>query len=145
VSTLLRARGRLRPRRTAHARRTLGDDWIINGQKIWTSGAHFADFGIIVTRTDPNVPKHQGLTFFFLSMKSPGIEVQRIKQISGTSNFNEVLFTDVRVPDSQRLGKVGDGWKVSLTTLMKRAARRRRRTWAGFRRHFCAYALASTR
>ena len=95
-----------------------GDDWIINGQKIWTSGAHFADFGIIVTRTDPDVPKHQGLTFFFLSMKSPGIEVRRIKQISGTSNFNEVFFTDVRVPDSQRLGNVGDGWKVSLTTLM---------------------------
>jgi alkylation response protein AidB-like acyl-CoA dehydrogenase len=95
-----------------------GDDWIVNGQKIWTSGAHFADFGIIVTRTDPDVPKHQGLTFFFLNMKSPGIEVRRIKQISGTSNFNEVFFTDVRVPDSQRLGKVGDGWKVSLTTLM---------------------------
>jgi alkylation response protein AidB-like acyl-CoA dehydrogenase len=95
-----------------------GDDWIINGQKIWTSGAHFADFGIIVTRTDPDVPKHQGLTFFFLSMKSPGIEVRRIKQISGTSNFNEVFFTHVRVPDSQRLGNVGDGWKVSLTTLM---------------------------
>ena len=95
-----------------------GDDWIINGQKIWTSGAHFADFGIIVTRTDPDVPKHRGLTFFFLSMKSPGIEVRRIKQISGTSNFNEVFFTDVRVPDSQRLGAVGDGWKVSLTTLM---------------------------
>src|SRR6476620_11033832 len=95
-----------------------GDDWIINGQKIWTSGAHFADFGIIVTRTDPGVPKHQGLTFFFLSMKSPGIEVRRIKQISGTSNFNEVFFTDVRVPDSQRLGNVGDGWKVPLTTLM---------------------------
>jgi alkylation response protein AidB-like acyl-CoA dehydrogenase len=95
-----------------------GDDWIVNGQKIWTSGAHFADFGIIVTRTDPDVPKHQGLTFFFLDMKSPGIEVRRIKQISGTSNFNEVFFTDVRVPDNQRLGKVGDGWKVSLTTLM---------------------------
>jgi alkylation response protein AidB-like acyl-CoA dehydrogenase len=95
-----------------------GDDWIINGQKIWTSGAHFADFGIIVTRSDPDVPKHQGLTFFFLSMKSPGIEVRRIKQISGTSNFNEVFFADVRVPDSQRLGKVGGGWKVSLTTLM---------------------------
>ena len=95
-----------------------GDDWIINGQKIRTSGAHFADFGIIVTRTDPDVPKHQGLTFFFLSMKSPGIEVRRIKQISGTSNFNEVFFTDVRVPDSQRLGNVGGGWKVSLTTLM---------------------------
>ncbi len=95
-----------------------GDDWIVNGQKIWTSGAHFADFGIIVTRTDPDVPKHQGLTFFFLDMKSPGIEVRRIKQISGTSNFHEVFFTDVRVPDGQRLGKVGDGWKVSLTTLM---------------------------
>ena len=95
-----------------------GDDWVLNGQKIWTSGAHFADFGIIVTRTDPDVPKHQGLTFFFLDMKSPGIEVRRIKQISGTSNFNEVFFTDVRVPDGQRLGKVGDGWKVSLTTLM---------------------------
>jgi alkylation response protein AidB-like acyl-CoA dehydrogenase len=95
-----------------------GDDWIVNGQKIWTSGAHFAHFGIIVTRTDPDVPKHQGLTFFFLDMKSPGIEVRRIKQISGTSNFNEVFFTDVRVPDGQRLGKVGDGWKVSLTTLM---------------------------
>ena len=95
-----------------------GEDWIINGPKIWTSGAHFADFGIIVTRTDPDVPKHQGLTFFFLDMKSPGIEVRRIKQISGSSNFNEVFFTDVRVPDGQRLGKVGDGWKVSLTTLM---------------------------
>jgi acyl-CoA dehydrogenase len=95
-----------------------GDDWIINGQKIWTSGAHFADYGIIVVRTDPDVPKHLGLTFFFLDMQSPGIEVRRIKQISGTSNFNEVFFTDVRVPDSQRLGKVGDGWKVSLTTLM---------------------------
>jgi alkylation response protein AidB-like acyl-CoA dehydrogenase len=95
-----------------------GDDWVINGQKIWTSGAHFADWGIIVTRTDPNAPKHAGLTFFYLNMKSKGIEIRRIKQISGMSNFNEVFFTDVRVPDSQRLGKVGDGWKVSLTTLM---------------------------
>jgi hypothetical protein len=81
--------------RAPNARATTGS---LNGQKIWTSGAHFADFGIIVTRTDPGVPKHQGLTFFFLSMKSPGIEVRRIKQISGTSNFNEVFFTDVRVP-----------------------------------------------
>ncbi|HYM29897.1 MAG TPA: acyl-CoA dehydrogenase family protein [Candidatus Cybelea sp.] len=95
-----------------------GDDWIINGQKIWTSGAHFCDYGIVVVRTDPNARKHDGLTMFFLSMKTPGIEVRRIKQISGTSNFNEVFFTDVRVPDSQRLGKVGEGWKVSLTTLM---------------------------
>jgi alkylation response protein AidB-like acyl-CoA dehydrogenase len=95
-----------------------GDDWIINGQKIWTSGAHLSDFGIIVVRTDPNVPKHEGLTFFFLDMKSPGIEVRPIHQMSGTRHFNEVFFTDVRVPDAQRLGGVGQGWKVSLTTLM---------------------------
>jgi alkylation response protein AidB-like acyl-CoA dehydrogenase len=95
-----------------------GDGWIINGQKIWTSGAHLSDFGIIVVRTDPNVPKHEGLTFFFLDMKSPGIEVRPIHQMSGARHFNEVFFTDVRVPDTQRLGAVGQGWKVSLTTLM---------------------------
>ncbi len=95
-----------------------GDDWIINGQKIWTSGAHLSDFGIIVVRTDPNVPKHEGLTFFFLDMKSPGIEIRPIHQMSGTRHFNEVFFTDVRVPDAQRLGHVGQGWRVSLTTLM---------------------------
>jgi alkylation response protein AidB-like acyl-CoA dehydrogenase len=95
-----------------------GDHWVVNGQKVWTSGAHYSDYGILVTRTDPSAPKHKGLTFFYLSMKSPGVEVRPIKQISGTSNFNEVFFTDVRIPDSQRLGKVGDGWKVSLTTLM---------------------------
>jgi alkylation response protein AidB-like acyl-CoA dehydrogenase len=95
-----------------------GDAWIINGQKIWTSGAHYADYGIIVTRSDPTVPKHKGLTFFFLDMKSKGIEVRPIKQISGQSHFNEVFFTDVRIPDAQRLGPVGKGWEVSLTTLM---------------------------
>jgi alkylation response protein AidB-like acyl-CoA dehydrogenase len=95
-----------------------GRDWVVNGQKIWTSGAHFADYGILVTRSDPNARKHDGLTFFFLDMKSPGVEVRPIKQISGTSNFNEVFFTDVRIPDAQRLGEVGAGWKVSLTTLM---------------------------
>ncbi len=95
-----------------------GDDWIINGQKIWTSGAHYCDFGILVTRSDPTVPKHKGLTFFFLDMKSPGVEVKPIKQLSGGANFNEVFFSNVRIPDSQRLGAVGDGWKVSLTTLM---------------------------
>jgi len=95
-----------------------GDDWIINGQKIWTSGAHYCDFGILVTRSNPNVAKHKGLTFFFLDMKSPGIEIRPIKQISGGANFNEVFFTNVRIPDTQRLGAIGDGWKVSLTTLM---------------------------
>ncbi|MDP6182179.1 MAG: acyl-CoA dehydrogenase family protein [Gammaproteobacteria bacterium] len=95
-----------------------GNDWIINGQKIWTSGAHYSDWGILVTRSDPTVPKHKGLTFFFVDMKSPGIEIRPIKQISGDANFNEVYFADVRIPDDQRLGAVGDGWRVSLTTLM---------------------------
>jgi alkylation response protein AidB-like acyl-CoA dehydrogenase len=95
-----------------------GDGWVVNGQKIWTSGAHFSEYGLLLVRTDPTVPKHAGLTMFFLNMKSPGVEVRRIKQISGTSNFNEVFFTDVRIPDAQRLGAVGEGWKVALTTLM---------------------------
>ena len=95
-----------------------GDDWIINGQKIWTSGAHYSDYGILITWTDPNVPKHKGLTMFFLDMKSPGVEVKPIKQANGMQEFNEVFFTNVRIPDSQRLGAVNDGWNVSLTTLM---------------------------
>src|ERR1700761_4426933 len=95
-----------------------GDDWIINGQKIWTTGAQISDYGILLTRTDPNVPKHKGLTMFYLSMKSPGVEVRPIKQASGGSAFNEVFFTDVKIPDSQRLGEVGQGWQVALTTLM---------------------------
>jgi alkylation response protein AidB-like acyl-CoA dehydrogenase len=93
-------------------------DWIINGQKIWTSGAQHSDYGIVITRTDPNVAKHKGLTMFWIDMKSPGIDIRPIKQANGQSGFNEVYFTDVRIPDSQRLGAVGDGWKVSLTTLM---------------------------
>ena len=93
-------------------------DWVLNGQKIWTSGAHIADHGMVLVRTDPTAPKHDGLTMFFLDMKSPGIEVRPIKQINGQSGFNEVFFTDVRVPDVQRLGAVGQGWRVSLTTLM---------------------------
>jgi len=95
-----------------------GDDWIINGQKVWTTGAHFSDYGIIITRTDPSQPKHKGLTMFWLDMKSPGVEVKPIKQANGQSEFNEVYFTDVKIPDSQRLGAVNDGWNVSLTTLM---------------------------
>ena len=95
-----------------------GDSWVINGQKVWTSGAHYADYGIVIVRTNPDAPKHKGLTMFWIDMKSPGIEVKPIHQMSGGSNFNEVYFTDVRVPDSQRLGAIDDGWKVSLVTLM---------------------------
>ena len=95
-----------------------GDDWIINGQKVWTSGAQFCDYGIIVVRHDPNLDKHAGMTFFFVDMKSPGIDIKPIKQITGGSSFNEVYFNDVRIPDSQRLGAVGDGWRVAITTLM---------------------------
>src|SRR5262245_7217583 len=95
-----------------------GDHWVLNGQKIWTSGAHYSDYGIIITRTDPTVPKHKGLTMFFINMKSPGIEIRPIKQINGDRAFNEVYFSDVRVPDSQRLGAAGQGWQVSLVTLL---------------------------
>ena len=95
-----------------------GDKWIINGQKVWTSGAHFSDYGILVVRHDPDLEKHKGMTFFFVDMKSPGIEVKPIKQITGGSSFNEVYFTDGEIPDSQRLGEIGDGWKVAITTLM---------------------------
>lgn len=93
-------------------------DWIINGQKVWTSIAQHCDFGIVVVRTDPDVPKHKGLTMFWVDMKAKGIEVKPIHQMSGGSEFNEVFFTDVRVKDGQRLGAVGEGWKVSLVTLM---------------------------
>ena len=99
-----------------------GDDWIINGQKIWTSGAHYSDYGVIVVRTDPTVPKHKGLSYFYVDMRAPGVEVKPIKQLTGDSDFNEVYFTDVRVSDSQRLGEVGQGWQVSLTTLMNERA-----------------------
>ena len=85
---------------------------------MWTSGAHYSDWGILVTRHDASLAKHKGLTFFFVDMKAPGIECRPIKQISGSSDFNEVYFNNVRIPDSQRLGEVGEGWQVSLTTLM---------------------------
>jgi alkylation response protein AidB-like acyl-CoA dehydrogenase len=95
-----------------------GDTWTINGSKIWTTGAQFSDYGLLLTRTDPNVPKHKGLTMFYLSMKDPGVDVRPIKQASGASGFNEIFFTDVKIPDSQRVGEVGQGWQVALTTLM---------------------------
>ena len=95
-----------------------GDDWIVNGQKVWNSGADYADYAILVARHETDLPKHKGLTFFFLSMHTPGIEARPIKQISGSSGFNEVFLTNVRIPDEQRLGEVGEGWQVAITTLM---------------------------
>ena len=95
-----------------------GDTWTINGSKIWTTGAQFSNYGIILTRTDPNVPKHKGLTMFYIDMKDPGVDIRPIKQASGGSGFNEIFFTDVKVKDGQRLGEVGQGWQVALTTLM---------------------------
>ena len=95
-----------------------GDEWVINGQKGWTSGAHYSDYGILLVRTDPNVPKHKGLTMFIVDMKQPGVDVRPIHQASGGSEFNEVYFTDVRIPDADRLGEPGMGWKVALVTLM---------------------------
>jgi alkylation response protein AidB-like acyl-CoA dehydrogenase len=95
-----------------------GDDWVVNGQKVWTSGAHYSDYGILLVRTNPEKEKHKGLTMFVLNMKSPGVDVRPIHQMSGGSNFNEVYFNDVRIPDSERLGEVGNGWNVALVTLM---------------------------
>jgi alkylation response protein AidB-like acyl-CoA dehydrogenase len=94
------------------------DAWVVNGQKVWTSFAHLSDFGLLLARTDPAVPKHRGLTMFFVDMHARGVEVRPIKQANGQHGFNEVFFSDVRIPDRQRLGGVGDGWRVALTTLM---------------------------
>ena len=94
-----------------------GDQWIVNGQKIWTSGAQFCDYGLLLARTDPDVPKHKGLTMYFLRMDTPGLEIKPIKQMSGSSTFNEVFFKDCEVPDAQRVGAVGEGWKVAMGLL----------------------------
>jgi alkylation response protein AidB-like acyl-CoA dehydrogenase len=99
-----------------------GDHWVINGQKVWNSGAQIADYGMLVARTDPEVPKHKGLTVFWLDMKTPGVEVRPIRMMSGDYELNEVFLTDVRLPDSQRVGELNDGWKVIITTLMNERA-----------------------
>ena len=95
-----------------------GDEWIITGQKVWTSGAHYSDIGEIICRTDPDLPKHKGLTGFIVDMGAPGVEVRPLRQMTGGASFNEVFFNEVRVPDDHRLGEVNQGWSVALTTLM---------------------------
>ncbi len=99
-----------------------GDEWVLNGQKVWTSGAQVSDIGEIICRTDPDLPKHRGLTGFVVDMHAPGVEVRPLRQMTGGASFNEVFFTDVRVPDSHLLGEVNGGWTVALTTLMNERA-----------------------
>ena len=95
-----------------------GEEWVVNGQKVWTTLAHMARWGLLVARTNPDQPKHKGLSYFIVDMKAPGVEVRPLKQITGDAEFNEVFFTDVRIPDSMRLGPEGEGWGVATTTLM---------------------------
>ena len=95
-----------------------GDDWVINGQKVWTSGAHYSQIGELLCRTDPAAPKHRGITAFMLDMSLPGVTVRPLRQMTGGAEFNEVFLDDVRIPDSHRLGEVDGGWRVAVTTLM---------------------------
>lgn len=99
-----------------------GDEWVVNGQKVWTSGAQYSDIGEVICRTDPDLPKHRGLTGFVVDMHAPGVEVRPLRQMTGGASFNEVFFTNVRIPDSHRLGDVNGGWTVALTTLMNERA-----------------------
>jgi alkylation response protein AidB-like acyl-CoA dehydrogenase len=95
-----------------------GDEWIVNGQKVWNTLAHVADRGMLVARTDPDIPKHKGLTYFMVDMHASGVDVRPLRQMTGEAEFNEVYLTDARIADADRIGDIGDGWRVSMTTLM---------------------------
>lgn len=95
-----------------------GEEWVVNGQKVWNTLAHLADRGMLVARTDPELPKHKGLTYFMVDMHATGVEVRPLRQITGEAEFNEVYLTDARIADADRIGDIGDGWRVSMTTLM---------------------------
>ena len=95
-----------------------GDDWVVNGQKVWTSGAQYSQYGLMIARTDLDAPKHRGITVFIVDMSAPGIDIRPLRQMTGAAHFNEVFLTDVRIPDSQRVGDVNDGWRVAMTVLM---------------------------
>ena len=99
-----------------------GDVWVITGQKVWTSGAHYSDIGEVIARTDPDLPKHKGLTGFIVNMRDPAVEIRPLRQMTGGASFNEVFFNELRVPDDHRLGDVNNGWNVALTTLMNERA-----------------------
>jgi len=95
-----------------------GDEWVVNGQKVWTTLAHMSKWGMLVVRTDPDVPKHKGMSYFIVDMESDGVDVRPLRQMTGEAEFNEVYFTDTRIPDENRVGDIGDGWRIALTTLM---------------------------
>ena len=94
-----------------------GDEWIISGQKVWNSGAHLAKYGILIARTDPEQPKHKGITYFLIDMEQAGVEVRPLREMTGDAAFNEVFISEARVSDADRLGDLGDGWRVAMTTL----------------------------
>jgi alkylation response protein AidB-like acyl-CoA dehydrogenase len=99
-----------------------GDEWVVTGQKVWTSGAHYSDIGELICRTERSPRKHEGMSAFLIDMHAPGVDVRPLRQMTGGASFNEVFFRDVRVPDSHRLGAVNDGWKVAVTTLLNERA-----------------------